>query len=179
IVVAADHCRGHLLLEIVVRESADADDLVDDQRGRHVPARRDENAAAPIGARAAAAEECFQVDDRQQLAADVRDATQPELRARHPGDGIGYRQALANIAAPGHEVLVTDPEADAGPLVRRSRGAVPHRARGAREPLELEQKLERPVLQLRQTQAPGLSIRRSRTSFAFATRTASLTGLTR
>src|SRR5690606_2839547 len=43
VAVAANDRLGHLLPEVVVREPTDPDDLVDDQRRRHVTARRDED----------------------------------------------------------------------------------------------------------------------------------------
>src|SRR5690606_4783933 len=74
IVVATNHGRGYLRLPIVIPESADAEDLVDDEPRRNVAAGGDEDAAASIEHGAAGAEKCLQVDDRQQLAADVGDA---------------------------------------------------------------------------------------------------------
>src|SRR5690606_20072585 len=171
IVVATNHGRGYLRLPIVIPESADAEDLVDDEPRRDVAAGGHEDAAASIEHGAAGAEKRLQVDDRQQLAADVGDAAQPELRARHAGDRIRHRQYLAHVAASGDEVLVADPKADAGPFVGGRGAAVTRGGRCPREALELEQQLERTFPQACEAQAPDPSIVRSRTSFAFATST--------
>src|SRR5690606_38809497 len=110
---------------------------------------------------------------------DVRDAAKPELRARHARDGVRHGQHLADVAASGDEMLVADPESDTGPLVRRRGAAVPRGHGCPREALELEQQLERTLPKGGEAQAPDPATRRSRTSLAFATSMASLTGFTR
>src|SRR5690606_21565318 len=65
IAIAADHRSGHVLPVTVAREPTKADDLVDDQRRRHFPARGDQNSITAIRHRAAGAEKRLQIDDGQ------------------------------------------------------------------------------------------------------------------
>src|SRR5690606_18131170 len=99
----------------------------------------------------------------QELTTHVRDAAQPELAARHARDRIRHRQDLANIGTIRDEVLRAEAKADTDPFVGRALAFARRNGR-AREPLQLEQQLERALGKRGETQVPGPSARRSSTS---------------
>src|SRR5690606_3551248 len=97
IAIAANHRSGDVLTVAIALEPAKPDDLIDDQRRRHFPARGDEHSIAAIGSRAAGTEKRFQIDDGQQLSAHVRDAAQPEFAARNTRDRVRHGQHLTDV----------------------------------------------------------------------------------
>src|SRR5690242_14661829 len=111
VVLAANDARRGLILIVGRAEAAEADHLVDDEARRHLAARDDEHSRLPIRGRRAA-EERLQIDDGQELTAQVRDAAKPRLGAGDARDLLGYRQHLANVGAARHEALGPEPKTD-------------------------------------------------------------------
>src|SRR5882672_10040380 len=142
--LAADHGGRRVVAIVAGAEPPKADDLVDDQPGRNVAARDDQDPRLAIARRTPGAEKRLQVDDREQLPPQVRDSTQPRLGARYARDVLRDRQHLANVAAAADETLRAEPETDANPLVRLGRRPLARRDRGACPPFQLLQQLERP-----------------------------------
>ena len=103
---------------LLVDEAALAEQFVDGDRDVAVGLAHHQHALAFVQHGALALEELFQVDDRQQVAADVGHAQHPRLRAGHRGD-VGHRQDLDHLVEGRRQAVAADAVAHATPQARR------------------------------------------------------------
>ena len=140
--VAANDGLRCLAREFMVTEATEPEHLVHDETGRHFAVVDGYDARRAPQGRPAAPQKQFDVDQRQQVAAQIGDSQQPAARARHTSHRIREHQDLADLVAIRDELLVTDAKPDADPLGRNVAGPLAGMRRAA-APLHFPEQLER------------------------------------
>src|SRR5690606_19007661 len=149
VAIAAHHGRRPAVAVLLRQEAPEAEHLVHHQPGGNLAMVHGDHARLPLERRAAAPQEHLEIDERQEVPAQVRDAEHPALRPRHPRRRFRQHEHLADLLPRRDEPLLAEAKADADPF---GRGPV-HRVtgdRGAAAPLELQEELEGVVDELRE-----------------------------
>src|SRR5579883_1357288 len=147
VTLAARHRRRRIPRELALREAPEAEHLINEQPRRDLAVVDDDDARVAGRRRHAAAEELPQVDDRQQLPADVRETSNPGLRPWHARERGRHGEHFARLLARGEEELARHAQRNPHPLAAAGRFLARVRGNGAPAPLQLLQQLERPVAQ--------------------------------
>ena len=146
-----------LIVKIARAEAPEADDLVDDQAGRHVSARDDEYSRLPIRGGAPAPKNDFRSTT---VSSWPRRFAMPRSHGLAPGTRVtwsGTGRTSRTSRAARHESLSTEPKSNAHPFVRLRRSPFARRDRSSRAALELEQQVERSIGEGEQAQADSPS----------------------
>src|SRR5688572_33054364 len=109
--LAANDARRSFLTIIVGSEPPEAYDLVDNEARRNLAARDDEHSRLPIGRGRPGSQKILEVDDGEELAAQIRDSPQPRFGAGDPGDLLRDGQHFAHVGTARHESLGAEAEA--------------------------------------------------------------------
>jgi hypothetical protein len=147
ITFATHHRRRRITGKFGLREAAEAEHLVDDEAGGHFPVIYNNDAHVARIRRDARAQVLPQIEDRQQLAAHVRDALHPGLGAGHAREARGHREYLARLFARGEIQLARHAKRDTHPLARTRVLGCRRGGDRATASLELCEELEGPVAQ--------------------------------